>query len=153
MGESLDERRHGNHLIPPRKLKFLVDVNHLQGVAAVQMILADLLDIHDGQRRLRRGPGNVQPKDVFLAAGSVVIFLVSRAFLLHVSRASSRLLRRIGTSRERLAFPLGVLVAPPNTSTPRSLRMTFASRMEWAIPRDFRMCSVRVRSPPTSSSR
>ena len=60
------ERGHGQDLVAARELRVFQEIDDLDLVAAQQMLLADLLQILEGQNRLRRLSGDVEPELVGL---------------------------------------------------------------------------------------
>ena len=60
----LDQGRRGDDLLAFGQRRVLGDVHDFQVVAPLQMFLANLADVHDGPRGVRRGAGDVEPQDV-----------------------------------------------------------------------------------------
>ena len=58
------ERWHGQDLVALCELRILNEIDDLDLVAAVQVFLADLLQVSEGQGRLRRLSGDVQAQQV-----------------------------------------------------------------------------------------
>ena len=63
------ERRHGQDLVAARELRILQQIDDLDLVAPLQMLLADLLQVREGQDRLRRLSRDVEPQLIRLGLG------------------------------------------------------------------------------------
>ena len=71
-GQPSHERGHGQDLVAARELRILQQIDDLDLVAPLQMLLADLLQVREGQDRLRRLSGDVEPQLIGLASGDGV---------------------------------------------------------------------------------
>src|ERR1051326_8183732 len=65
-GQPAHERGNGENLIALRELWILHEIDHLDLVSAVQMRLADVPQVREGENRFRRLSGDVQPQLVGL---------------------------------------------------------------------------------------
>ena len=63
------ERGHGQDLVAARELWILQEIDDLDLVAALQVLLADLLQVREGQDRLRRLSRDVEPQLIGLSCG------------------------------------------------------------------------------------
>src|SRR5690349_14262525 len=159
LGELAHERRHGEDLVAGGELGVDQQVDHLDLVAAGEVLLAHPLQIGERGDRLARRARDVEAQLPLrlrrlgrpgrpLDGSALHAFLLRATWALGGRRAA---FAACAPTRRRPVSGRPASRKTSTISTPRSLKTNSRTRFECGIPRDLMICSARVRSPSTAT--